>query len=356
MAINALIAQGMRPIGADLPEVGNLLNQKRQMDTRNALLQQNMAMDQQRNDAYMRQVGVQEQAQQNNLAEGQRRQVMDWATNAVNSVRQNPALIPQFVAQGKQMGFLSPDVPDNVDMDAVERVALSLGIAPAPKAVPFDQTEKGQELAARFKFDSQIKAQESAAARELERMRQNAPPKPADGKVDFARADKLRDEYNAQSKDIMTIADNFATIQTVAQDTSAAGDLSLIFSYMKMLDPGSVVREQEFANAQNAGGVPDRVRAAYNKVLNGERLSANQRADFVNQAANVFKSKKDRHDATVKKRYTEQAKRWNLNPEDVISDVGSPDVGSGAPAVGAVVDGYRFKGGNPADQASWEPQ
>ncbi len=25
-----------------------------------------------------------------------------------------------------------------------------------------------------------------------------------------------------------------------------------------------------------------------------------------------------------------------------------------APAVGAVQDGYRFKGGNPADQASWE--
>ncbi len=28
---------------------------------------------------------------------------------------------------------------------------------------------------------------------------------------------------------------------------------------------------------------------------------------------------------------------------------------SGAPSVGAVVDGYRFKGGNPADQKNWEP-
>jgi hypothetical protein len=113
------------------------------MDTRNALAQQGMQMDQQRNDAYMRQVGVQETAQQNALAEGRRKQVMEWATNAVSSVRQNPALIPQFVAQGKQMGFLSPDVPDNVDMDAVERVAMSLGIAPAPAPVSLSAENVG---------------------------------------------------------------------------------------------------------------------------------------------------------------------------------------------------------------------
>jgi hypothetical protein len=138
---------------------------------------------------------------------------------------------------------------------------------------------------------------------------------------DFAKADKLRDEYNAASKDFITIADNYQAIQTVANDVSAAGDLSLIFSYMKMLDPGSVVREQEFANAQNAGGVPDRVRAAFNKVQNGERLSDSQRKDFVNQANNLFKSKQKRHDATVKKRYEDMAKRNGIDPQDVISDL-----------------------------------
>jgi len=39
-----------------------------------------------------------------------------------------------------------------------------------------------------------------------------------------------------------------------------------------MLDPGSVVRESEFATAQNAAGVPDQVRNMYNKVLSGTRL------------------------------------------------------------------------------------
>ena len=36
----------------------------------------------------------------------------------------------------------------------------------------------------------------------------------------------------------------------------AAGDMALIFSYMKMLDPNSTVREGEYATAQDAGSIP----------------------------------------------------------------------------------------------------
>src|SRR3990167_7070520 len=42
---------------------------------------------------------------------------------------------------------------------------------------------------------------------------------------------------------------------------TAAGDMSLIFGIMKMLDSNSTVREGEYATAQNAGSIPDRVRA-----------------------------------------------------------------------------------------------
>ena len=80
----------------------------------------------------------------------------------------------------------------------------------------------------------------------------------------------------------------YGRIQASAEDASAAGDLALIFNYMKILDPGSTVREGEFANAQNSGSVPTRIRGLYNQVMEGTRLTDAQRADFVNRAGRLF--------------------------------------------------------------------
>lgn len=142
--------------------------------------------------------------------------------------------------------------------------------------------------------------------------------RPDSGNRDFTRADKLRDEYNKASEEFIKIGDAYTRVREASKDPSAAGDLSLIFAYMKILDPNSVVREQEFANAQNAAGVPDRVRAAWNKALNGQRLSGPQRQDFINQAYKLYKGQKNRHETTVKRRYKDMAQRWDVNPDDVV--------------------------------------
>lgn len=150
----------------------------------------------------------------------------------------------------------------------------------------------------------------------------------AQGNQNFARADKLRDEYNTASKEFVGVGDAYSRIQAAAKDPSAAGDLALIFSYMKILDPGSVVREQEFANAQNAAGVPDRIRAQYNKVMNGERLAGPQRADFINRAKSIYQSQAIRHEKTVKNRYRKMANDFGLDEKYVVSDFGVPEAGS----------------------------
>jgi hypothetical protein len=154
----------------------------------------------------------------------------------------------------------------------------------------------------------------------------------------FQMADKLRDEFNALNKDFITVGDNYNIVRETAKDHSAAGDLSMIFAYMKMLDPNSVVREQEFANAQNAAGVPERVANAYNKLLSGERLNEQQRADFINQAKNLYGIKKKRTDG-VTKRYTDIATRNGVNPQDVVGDLSvfedpAPGPTQPAPAAG----------------------
>ena len=114
----------------------------------------------------------------------------------------------------------------------------------------------------------------------------------------FDQETKLRNEFQNVTKDYRGIRDSYTRVEESASDPSAAGDLALIFNYMKILDPGSVVREGEFANAQNAAGVPDRVKNMYNRAINGERLGEVQRKDFVNSARKLYRKREDQYNQT----------------------------------------------------------
>ena len=112
-------------------------------------------------------------------------------------------------------------------------------------------------------------------------------------------------------------AQAFGRIVASAEDPSPAGDLALIFNFMKVLDPGSTVREGEFANAQNAGGIDDKVRGLYNQIINGKRLSEVQRADFVGRAQRLYSNAEQGY-AKTEKFYRGVAERAGLKPEEVI--------------------------------------
>lgn len=136
----------------------------------------------------------------------------------------------------------------------------------------------------------------------------------ADPEKLFEAEQKLRKEYSAETKMFQDTQENFRKINS-AEDT-AAGDLSLIFSYMKMLDPGSVVREGEFATAQNAAGVPDRVVNLYNQLLNGERLNSGQRGAFKNQAKKLFQATSIR-EKDIRKGLKRVVDNYGLNEKNV---------------------------------------
>ena len=117
--------------------------------------------------------------------------------------------------------------------------------------------------------------------------------------------------------------DAFTRISQAAANPSPAGDLALIFNYMKLLDPGSVVREGEFATAQNAAGIDDRLRNIYNRLLSGERLNPQQRQDFIGQAQGLYSRAEAQYGAT-QRQYEELAKRKGIDPRNVILDYGIP--------------------------------
>lgn len=111
---------------------------------------------------------------------------------------------------------------------------------------------------------------------------------------------QLQDDYRAEASTFRTQTEAYGRVTASASDPSAAGDLSLIFAYMKMLDPGSVVREGEFATAQNSGSIPQQLVAIYNKVRTGKRLSDSQRNDFINRAGTIYQQATKQHQNLIK--------------------------------------------------------
>ena len=133
---------------------------------------------------------------------------------------------------------------------------------------------------------------------------------------------KLRTQLQKLSGSFFEVRDAYNRVEASAKKPSAAGDLALIFNYMKILDPGSVVREGEFANAQNSAGVPERIRAAYNNVRQGERLTDVTRADFLSRARDLFEAQRNTQQRT-EQQYRQLAERLNVSPENVVLDLGS---------------------------------
>lgn len=145
-----------------------------------------------------------------------------------------------------------------------------------------------------------------------------APEAPAKDES-FERSDKLRDEFTKGAGEFIKVRDAYGRIVASAQNPSAAGDLALIFNYMKVLDPGSTIREGEFATAQNSAGVPAQVRNLFNQVMTGERLAPEQRDDFVNRAGKLYESQ-EKGLSKLEGIYTRLAESFNLNPQQITPD------------------------------------
>lgn len=169
------------------------------------------------------------------------------------------------------------------------------------------QAQTGQALAATNKLG--VEAQK--AALELKALKTTGGIDPAKA---FEYEDKLRKEYNNQTKPYQEVKSAYGRV--LSSQNTAVGDISMIFGYMKMLDPGSVVREGEFATAQNATGVPERIVNLYNKALKGERLNTSQRDSFRSQAKGLYNSALE-GEQTVRKGLERISKDYGLKTENI---------------------------------------
>jgi hypothetical protein len=139
----------------------------------------------------------------------------------------------------------------------------------------------------------------------------------------FKRVMDARKEFSgrAEAKGFSEVSFAYGRIASAIQGgPTAAGDLSLIFNFMKMLDPGSVVRESEFSAAASAGSYGERIKALVGSIEEGTLLSAAQRADFVARATGLYNSAQSQYDK-VANQYRDFAVQAGLDPSLVVPDI-----------------------------------
>jgi hypothetical protein len=197
-----------------------------------------------------------------------------------------------------------------------------------------------QAKAARRASDAAAKKSGAEAVRaEAEAKQMSAGIIPVDKRPELET--KFRKEYNDQTKPYQEVKSAYGRV--LSSEDSAVGDLSLIFGYMKMLDPGSVVREGEFATAQNAAGVPERITNIYNKVATGQRLSPSQRESFKGQAKGLYNSALE-GEKTVRTGLERISKGYGLNTENIFYSA-TEQAPVGAPPAAAAASGNSVKVG-----------
>ena len=176
----------------------------------------------------------------------------------------------------------------------------------------------------------------------------------------FKDVQALRKEFTGLSriKNFSDVTEAYTRIIKSAKDPSAAGDLALIFNYMKVLDPASVVRESEFAAAAKAGGLGPRIQAAVEQIEKGTRLAPEQRADFVNRATQLYQGAEEQA-RPIYQTYEEIAIARGFDPKKALPEFGykgelyqSPPEFIPAPA--PPVPAGATANGQPLTQTQWE--
>lgn len=139
----------------------------------------------------------------------------------------------------------------------------------------------------------------------------------------------LRKEFVSGNKQFGTQAQFFRSMKELSTQGTAQADIGIVFSFMKLLDPTSVVREGEQATARNSPGVPERVRNLWNRALTQDAplfgpKGSRTREKFVQAGEVLFENAKSDVLAQAQA-LSGIATRNRLNPQNVIIPIGGID-------------------------------
>jgi len=124
----------------------------------------------------------------------------------------------------------------------------------------------------------------------------------------------LKKDFDSQPevKGYKEVRQAWDQISTALANPSGANDLAAATKFMKLLDPGSVVRESELEMAMQATGALDRFKNYGEQLKSGQKLTPQQRKDFYAAGKALHDAAKSRYDQTVNQ-YQGIAQQYTLD-------------------------------------------
>jgi hypothetical protein len=110
------------------------------------------------------------------------------------------------------------------------------------------------------------------------------------GQKGFENEMGLKKMFSAEPiyKDFSDMQSAYKQVQSSLKQENPIGDVAAATKIMKLLDPGSVVRESELGIAMAATGKMDRLQNYVDNWTKGTKLTPTQRQDFNNLATELY--------------------------------------------------------------------
>jgi len=247
-----------------------------------------------------------------------RQNEQDLISKAQTSVNLRAALgelQQQEAAQSAQEAFVAGRPPEQQAAAAVVPQGAAQRAFDIANPQPITPVQQEQLDIEREKLD--LARQETAAA--LQKIQTDIA---AAGAPTPEHVSRMRKTYIGESKEFKDVRDGYKRI--LSAQPGPAGDQAMIFSFMKMLDPTSVVREGEQATVKNAASVPERIRRTYNNAIAGDSLTPVMRQYFLEQANSLYQRQFETQAQTAQG-FINIAQRSGVNPADVLEAVPMPE-------------------------------
>jgi len=144
----------------------------------------------------------------------------------------------------------------------------------------------------------------------------------------FGAEKDLRTEWNKVNLPYAEVRGNYFKLKAalepqydengdeITTDKKGVGDMAAVFLFMKMLDPGSVVRESEFKAAQGTAGAMDQLAIKIEQLKEGSILSADQRKDFLKLAKSFLDASIDLKNKT-RLNLGQAVDNYSLTPQNI---------------------------------------